>query len=103
VIGIPLYAIPSQQLTVNLGGQSCLISVYQKSSGLFLDLTANGVVIATGLLCLDRSLLVRAAYLGFTGDLSFVDSLGAQDPTYDALGTRYQLIYLAPAEVEAYS
>jgi hypothetical protein len=42
------------------------------------------------------------AYLGFSGDLVFVDTLGDQDPTYDGLGARYALIYLRPSEVGAY-
>lgn len=96
---IPTQPLPSQTLTVTLGGQSCAIAIYQKSTGLFLDLTVANTVRMTCVLCHNRSLLVRQAYLGFVGDLSFIDTQGATDPVYTGLGARYQLAYLTPADI----
>lgn len=90
---VPLVAQPSQTLTTQLGGQACAISVYQKSTGLFLDLAVNGVPVVTAKLCLNGVGLVGYAYLGFSGQLGFVDTEGSNDPTYDGLGTRYILVY----------
>ena len=80
MLQIPISATPSQSLSVQLAGQQCQISVYQKSTGVFMDLSANGVPIVSAMLCLDRVKLVRHPYLGFIGDLAFVDTQGAQDP-----------------------
>lgn len=96
---VPLQSTPSQTVSVGLGNQQCKINVYQKQPGLFFDLYVAGVVVITGVLCLNLNLLVRNSYLGFVGDLAFVDTQGANDPDYTGLGTRYQLIYLAIGDI----
>lgn len=95
---IPLQPVPSQTLSVVLSGQNCQISVYQKSTGLYLDLKVDDAPIVTTVLCHDRVRLVRSAYLGFAGDLAFEDTLGQADPQYDSLGSRFVLSYLEPFE-----
>lgn len=96
---VPTKAIPSQVLSVTLGGQSCVIALYQKTTGLFLDLSVAGSPTVQGVLCRDRVRLVRQAYLGFIGDLTFIDTQGASDPVYTGLGARYLLGYLSPDEL----
>lgn len=98
---IPLQPIPAQSFGVMLGGLSCRLSVYQKSTGMYLDLSIEGASVILGVLCHDRVLLVRQAYLGFVGDLAFIDTQGTSDPVYGDLGTRYQLLYLTPGDVSA--
>ena len=90
---IPLAVFPAQSLAVQLGGQSCVIRVYQKSTGLYLDLLVGAVPIVTGALCRDRVWIVRDGYLGFTGDLAFVDTQGEADPFYTGLADRFQLLW----------
>lgn len=90
---IPLRAVPAQGCSVVLGGQNCQISVYQKSTGLFVDLLVNHVPIATAVLCHDRVWLIRETYSGFVGDLVFVDTQGRDDPAYTGFGGRFQLLY----------
>lgn len=90
---IPLIAQPSQILSVQLGGRSCDIALYQKSTGLFMDLAVNGAQILKAKLCLNGVGLVKYAYLGFVGQLTFIDTEGSSDPTYDGLGARYILVY----------
>lgn len=102
MLAISLQPTPSQNLTVMLNGQRCFIEVYQKSTGLFLDLTVNGYPVLSGVLCLQNVLLVRLAYLGFVGDLIFVDTLGSDDPSYTGFGSRWFLMYLLPSEVGTY-
>lgn len=96
---IPTAAIASQTFNVHLGGQSCQITVYQRSTGLYLDLQSNGASIIVGCLCRNRVAMVRSGYLGFIGDIAFVDTQGDDDPTYDGLGARYQLCYFTPADL----
>ena len=90
---VPLVAVPSQTVSVQLGDQGCRINVYQKRTGLYLDLYADGAAIGTGILCLDRVWLIRDAYLGFTGDLAFVDTQGTSDPDYTGLADRFTLLW----------
>lgn len=101
MIKIPLQAIPSQQVTVLLDNQYVQVDVYQKRTGLFANVYLDNVLVIGGVICQDRNRLVRSTYLGFTGDLAFVDMNGTDDPTYDGLGDRFQLMYLSSAEISA--
>lgn len=96
---IPLQAVPSQSLSVLLDQQNCQINVYQKSTGLFLDLSVNDVSIVSAVICRDRTLMVRQAYKGFSGDLCFADSQGTNDPDYTGLDGRYVLVYLEKGDL----
>jgi hypothetical protein len=93
---IPLKATPSQTLSVTLGGQLCKIAVYQKSTGLFMDLSVNGVALFTAQICRDRVAMLRKPYLQFTGELFFKDTQGASDPVFSGLGSRFILGYMTP-------
>lgn len=96
---VPLAAIPAQSLTIQLGGQSCLLNVYQKTTGLYVDLAVNDVPLVYGVLALNLNFIVREAYLGFDGDFSFNDITGADDPTYDGLGVRFVLLWYGADEL----
>jgi hypothetical protein len=98
---ISLQPMPSQQLQIVLGGQNCQIAIYQKTTGLYVDLNLNGVDISTAVLARDVVPLVPTTYLGFVGNLVFTDTQGYSDPTYDGLGGRYQLVYLTEPEYQA--
>ena len=92
---IQIQAVPAQTLQVTLSGQSVQISLYQKTTGLFCDVSVNNSVIVTGVICQNLNRIIRDVYRGFIGDLAFLDQQGTSDPTYELLGTRYLLIYLA--------
>lgn len=96
---IPLSATPSQTLTALLASQQCKINVYEKTTGVFIDLYVNDAPIMTGVICRDRVLLVREDYLGFVGDLAFYDTQGTSDPTNSGFGSRYLLVYLAESDL----
>ena len=123
---IPLQSVPNQSLTVNLNGQLCVIqlqslefqnapdfllnysilgeatlgSLYPKPpSKLFCTMSIAGNIILQTRICLDRRMLVRAPYLGFLGDIGFMDTQGTDDPIYTGLGSRFQLIYFLPDEL----
>lgn len=99
MLTIPLAAVPSQSLSIVLANQNCQINVYQKTTGVYLDLYVNNAPIVTGVICRDRVKIVRQAYLGFTGDLSFFDTQGTTDPAYAGFGTQYQLVYLEASDL----
>lgn len=98
---IPLSATPSQRVTVGLGDQTCKIDVYQLSTGLYVNLYVNDSLIIGGVIAEDRNRIVRDAYLGFDGDLAFVDQQGTDDPVYTGLGGRFPLMYFTATEIAA--
>lgn len=91
---VPLSANPSQQLSIVLAQQNCQINVYQKSTGVFFDLTSNGASVVRCVIARDGVHLVGQSYGGFIGNFIFVDTQGADDPVYTGFGTRYFLVYL---------
>lgn len=98
---IPLAAVPNQTLLVNLDGQNSQINVYTTNFGLFIDLYVNNILIIGGVICQNLNRIVRSAYLGFVGDLCFIDNQGSGDPVYTGLGSRYSLAYLEAADLAA--
>lgn len=96
---IPITADQSQTFGIQLDNQNCQINIYQKSTGLYLDLTLNNAPVLNARLCLDRVKLVRLSYLGFLGDLVFIDTQGTSDPYYTGLNTRYILVYYSQGEI----
>lgn len=98
---IPIKAVPNQTVTVGLGGQACQINIRQTLYGLVVDLYVSNVLVLAGALALDRNRIVRDGYLGFSGDLTFIDTQGTSDPTSTGLGARFRLAYLLPNELVA--
>ena len=98
---IPIQAGPNQAVTVTLAGQPCQINVRQTLYGISVDLFVANAIVVAGTPALDRTRIVRSTYLGFIGDLVFIDTQGTSDPTYDGLGTRYRLAYIEASELVA--
>ena len=96
---IPIQAVPSQAFQVQLESQSCGINIYQTAFGLFVDVFVSGALIIGGVIGQNLNRIVRDLYLGFVGDLTFIDNEGALDPDYTGLGARFSLAYLTPAEL----
>ncbi len=97
---IPLQAVASQRLATVLAAQGCLLNVYQKADGMYVDLTLNDVPVLRTHAARNRiRLLLAARYFGFKGDLVFVDTQGDEQPNYAGLGSRWFLLYLTEAEV----
>jgi hypothetical protein len=100
MLQVPLAAVASQTLSIVLDGQAAQIAVYVKSTGLYFDLLKDGVpIVNTRIVRNQTRILLDAQYLGFTGDFCFVDTQGTSDPSYDGLGSRYQLIYLEASDL----
>ena len=93
---IPLSPVPAQTCTVTLGGQACRLDVFQKSTGLFVNLYLSDVPVVLGVIAQHANRLVREPYGLFVGDLAFFDLQGTDDPQYDGLGSRWVLGYLTP-------
>lgn len=98
---ITLNAIKSQRVTVSLNNTSYTIRIHQRSTGLFLDIYLGESAIAQGILCLNCNWVVRYSYLGFPGDLVFVDKKGSSAPYWDELGSRFRLYFLTTSEISS--
>lgn len=96
---IPIKAVPNQTFIVSLDGQTCQINIYQKSTGLFVDVYINNDLVIAGVLARNLCRIVLGRYLGFSGDLMFIDNQGSSDPIYGGLGDRYVLAYLSASEL----
>lgn len=96
---IPLQPVPNQITSVILGDQICRIKVTQQISGIYCDLYVEDFLIIGGVLCLNLNRIVRSEYLGFQGELFFMDNQGEDDPIYTGLGGRFSLMYLSPEEI----
>ena len=83
---------PSQSLFVPIGGIGALVTLAQKSTGLFADVSVGGVPLVSSVLCRDGVPIINAPYLGFPGDFAFIDKQGNSDPNWLGLATRYALV-----------
>lgn len=102
MLQMPLAAVPSQTFSIVLAGQNCQLAVYQKSTGLYMDLVVNGTPVTTCVRCVEGArLLLDRKYLGFIGDFGFIDTQGNSDPVYTGLGSRWQLLYLEASDLAA--
>ena len=66
---------------------------------LYCDLTLDSTVLWTGVRCMYGTPIKSANYIPFIGNLSFIDVLGTNDPTYDGLMSRYFLLYFDENDV----
>ncbi|HDL8567158.1 TPA: hypothetical protein ACMY33_001234 [Yersinia enterocolitica] len=89
----------SQAIFVTLDGQNCLIRLIQRDSFMYMDLTVNGNPILQGIPCLYANKIVRYKYLGFKGDLFFLDNEGQSDPQWNGLADRFPLYFITEAEL----
>jgi hypothetical protein len=103
MLTIPLADVPSQVVSASLGGQSVRMRLFTRRSGLYLDLYVANTLVLAGARCMDAVPIVRDAYLGFVGDLMFIDSQGSDAPSSPGLGTRFSLVYAEAADLGAVS
>lgn len=96
LIVIPIKATANQVASAVLDGLNAQIALMTTDYGLFADVTYNGVRVATGRLCLDRTDINAAKYLGLPQPLFFADLQGTNDPQWAGFGTRYLLCYGTP-------
>lgn len=107
---IPTQALPSQIINTSLNGQAVQLNIRQQARAMFMDVLVNNALVIGGVICQNLNLIVRDAYLGFSGDLAWFDTQGSGgsqsanpplDPYYTGVGTRFQLWYWYPYELAA--
>jgi hypothetical protein len=98
MLEIPLQPAPSQIVKVVLGNQNCQIFVYAKDQGVFVDISVDDTAIVNCVIARNMVQIVCREYVGFSGNLFFVDNQEAADPLYTGLGSRWSLIYASSDE-----
>jgi len=98
---VPVQSLPNQTLQTQLNGQACTLNIYQFAYGLFMDVYVGAELLVAGVICQNMNRIVRDLYLGFVGDFIWFDTQGSSDPIYMGLGSRFILVYLAPADLPA--
>lgn len=92
---VPIAAKPAQTVACRLANQNVSLTIRQRSTGLIVDVYLDDALVIGGVVAHDRNKIVRDTYLGFIGDLYFLDTQGSDDPSYSGgLGTRFLLCYL---------
>ena len=95
---IPLQALPNQQFSCVLGDQNCVVTVRQIGTALYLSCVADDESICDGHICNDREPIPSWETNRFDGKFVFQDSIGKKHPSYEELGTRFQLYYMTAEE-----
>jgi hypothetical protein len=93
---IPVLPLAIQTFSCVLDNQTAQFTLTSTDGGLFADIVYNGVSIAAGRICLDRTNLNSSPYTGLPHGLFWVDLLGTSDPVYTGFGTQYLLLYGDP-------
>lgn len=97
---IPLETVPNQSFNIVLGEYNCIVHLYQRGDYLYMDLTADSVVIRQGAICLTDINLLNYANMNFSGILFFTDLAGLHGtPNYKELGSRYVLFFATEDEL----
>lgn len=99
---VPLQPLPNLTLQCQLNNQACTINLQQYPTALFLTLYVGGNLVVASVICENLVRIVRDTYLGFSGDLIFLDTQGTDDPVYTGIGTRFQLVYLDPGDLATF-
>ena len=101
MLTIDMQPIPNQRFQATMDGVSYDVTVRDAGDILLMDVTANGVVIATSLPCIARQLVMPYPYLeGAGGNFVFVTTSG-DNPQSANLGTADILLYATAAELAA--
>lgn len=101
---VPLQAVPSQVVNVQLQAQATTLRVYQRfyglnNGGIYIDVLLNNSLVIGGVQCENANRIIRNAYFGYLGDFAWIDTQGSNDPYYTGIGIRYFLAYLAQADL----
>lgn len=94
ILRIPLKQIPGQSFMIRLDKQDCSIRLTQRLGVTYSDLMLNNEYIWRGLICHDRSPILKHKSDKFQGNLVFIDFEGTSDPTYSRLDDRFGLFYI---------
>lgn len=95
---IPLQSVANQIVKVVLAGQNCQISLNTRNDSIFVDVNVNGVDLVCNVIAQNLNQIICSQYVGFSGQLMFIDSSQSDDPVFSGLGSRYFLMYLSESE-----
>jgi hypothetical protein len=64
----------------------------------FVDISVEDVDVVVSVIARDAVPLMCREYVGFVGNILFIDTQGSDDPSYEGMGSRFTLNYLTAAE-----
>ena len=100
---VPLQPISNQTAQSQLGNQAVTLNVYQQAYGLYMDVILGSLPVVQGVICLNKTLIVRNSYFAFSGDFIFIDTQGANTPVYTGIGSRFFLVFMSSDDVAAFN
>ena len=100
MLGVPLSSVPSQSFQMVLDGQDCNIEILTRGERLYMNLAVNGIEIQNGAICINKVAIIQKPTNVFSGNFIFIDTLGESDPKWNALDSRYYLVYLSADELK---
>ena len=63
----------------------------------YVDIYVNNALLLSGVPALNAQPMILGTYLGFPGELVFIDTQGKVDPVYTGLGSRWLFYFLSSA------
>lgn len=84
LLEIPLSPVPNQEVSAMVAGAAHTFTINARRGALYLSVFRDGQYIL-------RNRVLRS-FAPVTGGFQIIDSEGDEDPRYDGLGTRWQLL-----------
>lgn len=97
---ITLLAIPNQKLQFTGDGQQYSITIKAAGDHMYMDVSINGVLVASGKKCQSDALIMYTYEEGLGGNFAWATTSG-NDPFYTAFNAGDTLLYLTNAELVA--
>lgn len=99
MILIPLSQVPNQTLDVQLNGKTFTLTIHQGATSTLMDVSVNGVAVASSARIVTRQLVLFSAQETLNGNF-FLDILDNESlPDYTQFGKSQFLYYLSPSEL----
>lgn len=96
---VPLSAVPSQKMQIVINNQDVTLTIAQRGSNVYADISVGTTIVRSGAICLDRVPILQPSTTTFIGNLIFIDMSGHNNPDWREYGSRYMLIYYTDDEL----
>lgn len=98
MVTVPLSALPSQSFQIVLDDQDCEIDLLLRGDFFYLNLTVNGEVVQQGAIVMEGVSIIQMPNNFFKGSLAVFDTLGEEQPSWEGLGDRWQMVYFSATD-----
>ena len=95
---IPLQKLPDQTVDVTLDGQDCTIRVRQIGTRVYVSVAVDNRSVVDNAIGLNYTAINPYPCKEFSGILFFFDNGGDEPPEWEALGSRWKLLFVPESE-----